>query len=133
MKKRVFKKAVIHIHTMGLTVYCETKAGQYRLECEGISKFDYDSYIDWAKKGDKWGYQKIGKADENGVTFAASLPKITDMQGIVSFCAGLAFATIAFVCPNAINGSLLSRVAGVIYNCLMEDATEEIEEKEEKK
>lgn len=132
MKKKVFKKQVITIHTMGLTAYCETECGQFRKEGESINKYDYKSYEDWASSGKKWGYTRLGKGDENGVTFAVMLPHFYDDESIVSLCAGLAFQTIANTCPSAISGPMLSRLAGAIYTNLMLTATEEIEEEDEK-
>lgn len=113
-----FKKQVLKIQTMGLTVYCGTEFGQYRKECEEIDKYDYASYAKWAEKGGKWGHNKIGKADELGITFVAMLPSRNDGQSLVAFCAGIALATVANVCPNSVSVPMVSRLAGVIFSNL---------------
>ena len=128
-KKYLFKQQVLKIHTLGLTVYCETECGQYREECEAIDKYDYDSYVRWAKDDNKWGHQSLGKHDENGMTCIAHLPSRDDGQSIVSFCTGLALAAVSNVC-GSINLQMASRTAGVIFANLQ---IEEIEVEDEPK
>lgn len=127
----IFKQQVLRIQTMGLTCYCETEFGQYREECEAIDRFDYHDYEKWAKGGSKWGHRILGTGDTNGVTFVAQLPRFSDSQSVVAFCAGLAFSTIVTVNNNNINVSMLSRLAGVIFNNLHTE-TIEVEDTEKK-
>lgn len=123
-KQYQFTKQVLNIQTMGLTVYCETEFGQYRNECEAIDKSGYQCYANWAERGGKWGHNKLGTGDECGVTFVASLPKRTDGMSVVSFCAGLALATVSTVCPNSVSIPMVSRLAGVIFNNLQVEEVE---------
>lgn len=128
MKKKRFKKQIVHVETMGLTIYCETELGQYKKECEDISIYGYDRYEFSMKKKDRWCWCKL-QEDEgtSGIAYVALLPPYHDQQGVVNFCASLAVAVVEHVTRNTNNASMIGRVAGVIYANLQ---TEEVETKE---
>lgn len=131
-KKYRFKQQIIEVQTMGLKVYCETEAGQYREKAEKIDKLAYADYMSWAESGEKWGYTMLGSGSDLGVTYVAMLPKRYDSQSIVNFCAGLAASTIAAVNDGKISVPMIGRLAGVIFTRLDVEEVEENNEEAEK-
>ena len=129
-KKNQFKKKQkLHIETWGLTVYCETEVGERKQECETIDSYDYHEY-EKMFDDDHWGHLTLGTCDCQKVVIIAKLPKLSDAQSVVSFCAGLAHSTVALANPQNVSTPFVSRLAGVIFNNLK---IEEIEVEDEPK
>ena len=117
------KKQKLHIETWGLTVYCETEAGEWKQECEAVDRFDYHRYEKWVDD-DHWGHQTLGTCDVHKVVIIAKLPKWSDPQSVVAFCAGLAHATVTLSNPQNVSTPFVSRLAGVIFSNLKVEEVE---------
>lgn len=111
---RQYKNQIIQIPILGFVAYCEVEAGFYKTECEAISKYDYDKYLDWAQ-GDTWGYSTL-RNENYGRKIVVKLPNYSCKEDVVGLCAGL--AVVAARNMNVQFDNIVSRTAAEIYSKL---------------